>query len=164
VYAVGNELSFKVNQEIGSFKDMTNTKSILWLGFLGLIFGLSYLLVCLIAVLTKFVDDLGISLLFLPVITPLMLPVVAMITKREFGPLHYGMGGAIRWFVMGSVSGILYIVRVAFVKDETLPSDILGISLLLSNFIVYFLLFEIKPGRTRRTRKAAEGDNYDFNH
>jgi hypothetical protein len=139
---------------------MTNTKNILWLGFLGLIFGLSYLLVCLIAVLTEFVDDLGISLLFLPLITPLVLPAVAMITKREFGRVHYGMGGAIRWFVMGSVFGILYIVRVAFVKDETLPSDILGISLLLSSFIVYFLLFEIKPGRTRRTR---EDSSQDFN-
>jgi hypothetical protein len=140
---------------------MTNTKNILWLGFLGFIFGLSYLLVCLIAVLTEFVDDLGISILFLPLLTPLVLPAVAMITKREFGRVHYGMGGAIRWFAMGSVFGILYIVRVAFVKDETLPSDILGISLLLSNFIVYFLLFEIKPGRARRTR---EDGNQDFNN
>jgi hypothetical protein len=132
---------------------MTNTKNILWLGFLGLIFGLSILLVCIIAVLTEFVDDLGISILFLPLITPLILPAVAMTTKREFGHVHDGMGGAIRWFVLGSVVGILYMLRVAFVKDETLTSDVLGIGLFLSNFIAYFLLFEIKlkPRRTRRT-------------
>jgi hypothetical protein len=142
---------------------MTNTKNILWLGFLGFLFGLSNLLVCIIAVLTKFVDDVGVSILFLPLITPLILPAVALITKREFGRVHYGMGGAIRWFILGSVVGILYIVRVAFVKDETLPSDILGISLLLSNFIVYCLLFEIKLRRTKRTRKATEDGSYDFN-
>lgn len=130
--------------------EMANKRTNIWLGVMGAVFGISSLFICVFAIIAGIIEDLGISLLVLPIIVPVMLIVFRRVTKYKFRDAHFGIGGVIRWIIFGSITGMAYIVRIV-IGDTGFISSVYGMLLLLSLFVIYWLLFEQK--KTQISRK-----------
>lgn len=122
--------------------EITSKKAIVWMSGMGFIFGASSLLVLIIAILNGLINDIGISSLSLPVFCSILLAFLPKLAKNKIRSSYFGLTGAIRWFVFGSLVGVLYIFKEVFSKNELLPSSITGILFLLTSFILYWLFFE----------------------
>lgn len=128
--------------------EIINKKAILWMTGMGFIFGISSLLVCIIAILNGLIDDMGVSsIILLPVSCSIVFAFVPNVAKSKVRSSYFGLVGAIRWFVFGSMTGGLYVFKEVTSDNKLLPSSMVGILSLLTFLIVYWLLFEKKGAK-----------------
>lgn len=108
----------------------------------GFIFGASNLLGLIIAILNGLINDIGVSSLLLPVFCSILLAFLPKVAKNKIRSTYFGLTGAIRWFIFGSLVGAFFIFREVISEYGFLSSSITGILFLVASFILYWLLFE----------------------
>jgi len=121
-------------------KEMKNFWRIALLGYL---FGLAALIVCVLAVVTGIVEDMGIALLALPVASPVFLLLFSRSHQYAWQDVLYGRGAFVRWSVMGSLTGLFYTIRI-ILEERVTHAGVYGVVLLVAHFFVFWLIFFYK--------------------
>ena len=107
---------------------------------LGYLFGMFALSICIVAVAAGIVEDMGISLLALPIVCPVLLVLFRHFSKDAWGEILYGRGAFVRWSVIGALTGFLYTIRV-LLEQQVDHFGIFGVVLLVVFLFVFWLIF-----------------------
>lgn len=108
--------------------------------FLGYLFGMFALSICIVAVVAGIVEDMGISLLALPIVCPVLLVLFRHFSNDALGEELYGRGAFVRWSVMGSLTGLFYTIRI-ILEERVTHAGVYGVVLLVALFFVFWLIF-----------------------
>ena len=120
-------------------------KNIWRIVFLGYLFGMFALVVCVIAVMTGIVTDMGVSLLALPIVCPVVLVLFGHFSSYVYREVLYGKGAFWRWILMGGLAGLAYTIRVLL--EERGKAWIWGPVLLVVPLVVFWMIFFTRKGK-----------------
>jgi len=118
-------------------------KNIWRVALLGYLYGVFALVMCVIAVATGIVKDMGMAVLALPVVCPTLLIFFRHFSKSVWEEELYGSGAFLHWTTMGVISGSLYILKV-FLEDQVAYAGLIGMFLLLVFLLTFWLIFFYK--------------------
>jgi hypothetical protein len=118
-------------------KEMKNFWRIALLGYL---YGMFALIICVLAVVTDIVEDMGIAILALPVVCPILFILFGYVSKGVWQEVLYGRGAFVRWSVTGALAGLLYTIRV-ILEQRVDYAGMYGVVLLVVFLIVFWLIF-----------------------
>jgi len=116
------------------------------IALLGYLFGMFALIVCVAAVVMGIVEDMGISLLLLPVICPVILNLFARLSKYTWEKYMYGQGAFWRWSLIGLLAGLFYTIRV-YLGEQAMRSGLFGALMIFVLLSLFWLIFFLKRGQ-----------------
>ncbi len=110
---------------------------------LGYLYGVFALVMCMVAVATGIVEDMGIAVLALPIVCPILLILFRHFSKSVWEEELYGDGAFFHWTMMGVIAGSFYIIKV-FLEDQVAYAGLIGMLLLLVFLLAFWLMFFYK--------------------
>lgn len=110
---------------------------------LGYLFGMFALIICVLAVVTCVVEDMGLSLLALPILSPLLLVLFDLLSKSAWLDRLFGRGALLRWVVLGIFAGLFYTMRV-ILEESGLRSSLFSAGFLIFFWLLGWIMFRHK--------------------
>lgn len=131
-------------------------KNIWRIALSGYLFGLFALIVCVAAVATGIVADMGLSLLLFPVISPVLLVIIDAVSKSVWTARLFGRGALLRWMGLGIWAGMLYTARV-MVEESGQDDSLFAVLFLVLLLVPGWILFWPKKTAGRRGKPGLPG-------
>jgi hypothetical protein len=118
-------------------------KNIWRIALLGYLYGMFALIMCVIAIVTGIVEDMGIAVLVLPILCPILLILFRHFSNCAWEEKLYGEGAFMRWINMGAMAGGFYMIK-KFLEDQVAYAGLIGLFLVLVYLLAFWLMFFYK--------------------